>query len=69
MSQPETNSDGEEIERFPTFVPGLDTILCGGFLQGGLYMIQGPPGVGKTTLANEIVFNRARNGVEHFTLQ
>ena len=61
MSQQE-NSDDKEIERFPTFVPGLDILLSGGFLRGGLYMIQGPPGVGKTTLANEIVFNRAKKG-------
>jgi circadian clock protein KaiC len=61
MSQPE-NSGDKEIERFPTFVSGLDVILSGGFLRGGLYMVQGPPGVGKTTLANQIVFNRAREG-------
>jgi circadian clock protein KaiC len=61
MSQQE-NLDDKEIERFPSFVPGLDVILSGGFLRGGLYMVQGPPGVGKTTLANEIVFNRAKEG-------
>ena len=62
MSQQEDNLDGNEIERFPTFVSGLDRILCGGFLRGGLYMIQGQPGAGKTTLASEIVFNRAKEG-------
>ena len=62
MSQQEDNVDGAEIERFPTFVSGLDVILCGGFLRGGLYMIQGRPGAGKTTLASEIVFNRAKEG-------
>ena len=61
MSQQE-NLDDKEIERFPTFVPGLDVILSGGFLRGGLFIVQGPPGVGKTTLANEIVFNRAKEG-------
>lgn len=62
MTPPEINPADEEIERLPTCVPGLDVILCGGLLRGGLYMIQGPPGVGKTTIANEIVFNLARKG-------
>lgn len=34
-----------------TGVPGLDTILAGGFPKNRLYLIKGDPGVGKTTLA------------------
>lgn len=34
------DADGE-IERVPSLVPGLDAILCGGFLRGGLYIVQG----------------------------
>ena len=49
----------EQLERLPCLVPGLDAILCGGFFQGGLYMIQGPPGAGKTILANQITFGHA----------
>ena len=50
MTQHETNAGGEgELERVQSLVPGLDTVLCGGFLRGGLYMIQGPPGTGKPT--------------------
>jgi circadian clock protein KaiC len=60
MTEPQTSPDDAEIERMPTLVPGLDAILCGGFMRGGLYMIQGPPGAGKTTLASQIIFNRAR---------
>ena len=56
----ENNSTG--LSRVPTGVPGLDTILGGGFLQGGVYIIQGTPGTGKTTLANQIVFNHAARG-------
>jgi len=52
-----TNSTG--LKRVPTGVPGLDTILGGGFLAGGVYIIQGTPGTGKTTLANQIIFNHA----------
>jgi hypothetical protein len=28
------------IERLPTGVPGLDTVRRGGFLRGGLFIIQ-----------------------------
>ena len=46
-------------KRVPSGIAGLDTILFGGFLQGGLYIIQGPPGTGKTTLGNQICFHHA----------
>jgi len=45
------------LDRVPTGIPGLDTILSGGFLKGGLYILQGTPGTGKTTLANQICFH------------
>ena len=54
------NSTG--LKRVMTGVPGLDTILGGGFLQGGVYIIQGTPGTGKTTLGNQIAFNHAAQG-------
>jgi circadian clock protein KaiC len=64
MTQPETDdaSGDGEIARVPSLVPGLEAVLCGGFLQGGLYMIQGPPGAGKTTLASQIIYSRATQG-------
>jgi circadian clock protein KaiC len=34
-----------------TGVPGLDAILCGGLPRNCLYLVDGNPGVGKTTLA------------------
>ncbi len=43
-------------------VPGLDTILCGGLVQGAAYIVQGSPGAGKTILANQIAFNQVANG-------
>ena len=54
--------ESREIARVCSLVPGLDAILCGGFLQGGLYLVQGPPGSGKTILANQIIFNHAARG-------
>jgi circadian clock protein KaiC len=41
---------------------GLDQILCGGFLRGGLYMVQGAPGIGKTILASQIIYRHAAKG-------
>jgi circadian clock protein KaiC len=37
--------------RVPTGIPGLDDVLCGGLPSKRLYLVQGDPGVGKTTLA------------------
>ena len=50
------------LERFPTNIPGLDTILHGGLFRGGVYMIQGVPGAGKTILANQICFGSIGTG-------
>lgn len=43
-------------------VPGLDTILNGGLFKGGVYIVDGPPGSGKTILGNQICFHRAAHG-------
>lgn len=50
------------LERLPTGVPGLDTILRGGFLRGGAFIIQGSPGSGKTILGNQICFHHVARG-------
>jgi circadian clock protein KaiC len=49
-------------ERRPTGIEGLDRILEGGFLISGVYIVQGPPGAGKTILANQTCFNHAAAG-------
>jgi circadian clock protein KaiC len=51
-----------DSDRFSTGVPGLDTILGGGVFDGGIYIIQGAPGAGKTTLGNQICFAQAARG-------
>jgi circadian clock protein KaiC len=48
--------------RVPTRIPGLDQLLNGGFLQGGVYLLLGPPGSGKTILANQISFEHIASG-------
>lgn len=48
--------------RLSTGVEGLDRILKGGFLRGGSYLLEGPSGVGKTVLANQLAFHHASTG-------
>ena len=50
------------LARLPSGIASLDEILHGGFLEGGVYIIQGSPGAGKTVLANEICFRHAAAG-------
>lgn len=53
---------GYPLRRVPTGIAGLDTILNGGFFGGGLYVLIGVPGVGKTILTNQMGFYHAANG-------
>ncbi|HEX6318348.1 MAG TPA: ATPase domain-containing protein, partial [Burkholderiales bacterium] len=43
-----------------TGVPGLDAILCGGLPRNCLYLVDGNPGVGKTTLALQFLLQGVR---------
>jgi circadian clock protein KaiC len=45
-----------------TGVVGLDNILRGGFPRGRLFLVEGDPGVGKTTLALQFLMEGARLG-------
>lgn len=49
--------------------PGLDRVLGGGIPRDSLYILSGPPGAGKTILAQQISFAAARAGlrVVYFT--
>jgi circadian clock protein KaiC len=46
----------------PTGIGGLDHVLGGGFPPNRLYLVQGKPGVGKTTLALQFLLEGARLG-------
>jgi circadian clock protein KaiC len=50
--------------RVETGILGLDTVLLGGLLSGGTYLLVGGPGTGKTILSNQICSHRAALG-EH----
>lgn len=45
-----------------TGIQGLDEVLCGGLVPNRLYLIEGNPGAGKTTLALQFLLAGARLG-------
>jgi circadian clock protein KaiC len=55
-------SPSKQPTRLTSGVPGLETLLKGGFIQGGTYLLLGPPGSGKTILGNQICFHHAKSG-------
>ena len=59
---PTEDSGRSRLKRIPTGVPGLDTVLRGGFLRGGIFIVQGSPGAGKTILGNQICFHHVAQG-------
>jgi circadian clock protein KaiC len=50
------------LQRTPTGIPGLDDILVGGLPAGRLYLVEGSPGVGKTTLALQFLLDGVQKG-------
>ncbi len=59
------SSDGDEIadpERISTGSTGLDDILCGGFDRNRMYLYEGRPGTGKTTIALQFLLEGVRLG-------
>jgi circadian clock protein KaiC len=55
-------SEPRSLGRIDTGVPGLDAVLQGGLFKGGVYIVEGAPGSGKTILGNQICFHRASRG-------
>ena len=45
-----------------TGVPGLDEVLAGGLTSDRLYLVEGEPGTGKTTLALQFLNEGVRRG-------
>jgi circadian clock protein KaiC len=50
------------MKRMPTGVHGLDDILSGGLPTGQMYLLEGDPGTGKTTLAMQFIMEGVRQG-------
>jgi circadian clock protein KaiC len=61
--QPKPMSSPKDT-RVSTGIPGLDEVLCGGLTPDRLYLLEGTPGAGKTTLALQFLLDGAARG-EH----
>lgn len=63
LAQEMTNEKGIFVERkLSTGVEGLDAVLEGGLPSDYVYLIEGEPGTGKTTLAIQFLLEGARRG-------
>jgi circadian clock protein KaiC len=57
------DDSGRDASNFvPTGIEGLDEILCGGLTPHGLYLVDGDPGSGKTTLAMQFLLEGVKRG-------
>ena len=61
MNNQSTNLSYKD-ERIKLGISGLDAVLNGGLPKHRLYLVQGEPGTGKTTLALQFLMEGARNG-------
>lgn len=50
------------VSNCPTGVAGLDEILAGGLERGRLFLLEGSPGAGKTTIASQFLSQGAEQG-------
>jgi circadian clock protein KaiC len=64
MSVPSREQRQQADQRASTGIPGLDSILCGGLTVRRLYLVEGVPGSGKTTLALQFLMDGVRRGEE-----
>lgn len=62
MTIPPTVAEADSPGRLRTGVAGFDDILNGGFPAQRLYLVQGDPGAGKTTLALQFLLEGAKTG-------
>lgn len=58
----EVHRGGRETLEMPG-LPWLQEVLRGGLTKGGIYLLSGEPGIGKTTLAVQILVDLAKRGI------
>jgi circadian clock protein KaiC len=70
MSKAKMTEHARATERLSSGVRGLDRLLGGGLLEHGVYIIEGPPGSGKTILGNQMCHHHAGRGEQaiYFTV-
>jgi len=49
-----------KIERVPSGIPGLDDMICGGFVKDSTVLVQGGTGSGKTIMCLQYLYNGAK---------
>src|ERR1700745_1053796 len=59
MNEPDTEEYGQRVS---TGIAGLNNVLCGGLDPDRLYLVEGEPGTGKTTLALQFLLEGQRLG-------
>lgn len=62
---PITEVKEEHFARFPSHESEFDLVIGGGIVEGGLYLIGGSPGVGKSTLLLKVALNIASNTLDN----
>lgn len=62
MTNTPSTIESTELLRSRSGCPGLDDVLGGGLPSGHVYLLEGEPGTGKTTLALQFVREGLRNG-------
>lgn len=55
-NHPTEKSGNPARRRLSSGIPGLDEVLGGGLIPGGIYVLVGGPGTGKTVIANQLCF-------------
>jgi circadian clock protein KaiC len=58
----QSNGKPAPVERYATGIAGLDDILGGGLARNHLYLVEGDPGTGKTTIAMQFLMEGVRGG-------
>jgi len=61
--QPLAAVEQESVVRFPSGLPLLDRVLGGGVVAGGVVLLAGEPGIGKSTLLLQVADALAREGL------
>jgi circadian clock protein KaiC len=62
MAVKSTSPKPPQTYTISTGIPGLDAVLCGGLIGNRLYLVEGRPGTGKTTLALQFLLDGIKKG-------